>query len=412
MVGHTRLGDDLRRPRRRRAFDASTVATTNGANTSFNYPVSTPVNVGEVALPSGYTATIGCGQDAQQPYNGGPFPVTSPATGGATITCTITNTQQFSTVQVVKQWSGTPSSATIFVDQTASRRSTPRRSPPPTATTRPSTTRSRRRSPWARSRCPPATRRRSTAARLLPAVHGRSVPGHVPGDRRRDHHLHDHEHHRPSAPGLDRSRREAVGRRGLLGDDLRRPGRRRALRRLDGRHRRRRQHVLRLRRLDAGHRRRGHGARRLLGDDRLRPRPAALRGRALPGHVSCNRRRGPHLHDHEHPAVRHRPRREGVGRRALLGDDLRRPRRRRALRRLDGRHRRRRHHFLRLPGLDAGERWRGHGARRLFGDDRLRPGYSAALQRRAVPGHLPGDRRRDASPARSRTPSCSRPSAW
>ena len=97
-------------------FDASTVATANGDNTAFDYPLSTPVTVGEVALPAGYAATIDCGQ-GPQPYTGGPFPVIAPATDGATLTCTITNTQLFATVRVVKQWEGTPSSATIFVDQ-------------------------------------------------------------------------------------------------------------------------------------------------------------------------------------------------------------------------------------------------------------------------------------------------------
>ena len=98
-------------------FDASKLATIDGDNASFDYPLSTPVTVGEVAVPTGYAATIACGQNPPQPYTGGPFPVTSPDIGGATVTCTITNTQQFSTVRVVKQWSGPPASATIFVDQ-------------------------------------------------------------------------------------------------------------------------------------------------------------------------------------------------------------------------------------------------------------------------------------------------------
>ena len=97
-------------------FDASTVATADGDSTSFTYPVSTPVNVGETAVPTGYSATIDCGQ-GPQPYTGGAFPVTAPAGDGATLTCTVTNRQLFSIVQIVKQWSGTPASATIFVDQ-------------------------------------------------------------------------------------------------------------------------------------------------------------------------------------------------------------------------------------------------------------------------------------------------------
>ena len=42
--------------------------------------------------------------------------MTAPA-AGTTLTCTITNTQLFSTVRVVKEWLGPASSATIFVDQ-------------------------------------------------------------------------------------------------------------------------------------------------------------------------------------------------------------------------------------------------------------------------------------------------------
>ena len=204
-------------------YDASTVATTSGASTSFIYPVSTPVTVGETTVPAGYAATISCGAlQGRQGYNGGPFPVTSPAPGrrghhlhdhehaaalvragrqavgrrrrrsaeifvdatgtapydasttattsgdndllpvpgldpghrrrdhrparlsrraspaarsrrgrrttaarsrsphppntARLITCTVTNTQQFSTVRVVKEWVGAPASAKIFVD--------------------------------------------------------------------------------------------------------------------------------------------------------------------------------------------------------------------------------------------------------------------------------------------------------
>ena len=70
-------------------------------------------------MPAGYSATIHCGptREAPQPYTGGPFPVTSPPVDGATLTCTITNIQLFSTVRVVKAWIGDPASATIFVDQ-------------------------------------------------------------------------------------------------------------------------------------------------------------------------------------------------------------------------------------------------------------------------------------------------------
>ena len=99
-------------------FDASTVADSTGDSASFTYPISTPVTVGEVApVPVGYAATIQCGTGAPVAYTGGPFPVTSPAIDGATITCNIVNTQQLSKVRVIKNWSGTPTSATIFVDQ-------------------------------------------------------------------------------------------------------------------------------------------------------------------------------------------------------------------------------------------------------------------------------------------------------
>src|SRR4029077_8896235 len=73
-------------------YDASTVATANGASTFFRYPISTPVTVGETALPQGYAATIQCGPaQARQAYDGGPFPVAAPAVHGAVVTCTITN---------------------------------------------------------------------------------------------------------------------------------------------------------------------------------------------------------------------------------------------------------------------------------------------------------------------------------
>jgi uncharacterized repeat protein (TIGR01451 family) len=98
-------------------FDASVVATASGDSTFFAYPASTPVFVGETGVPAGYSATVSCGAlQSRQAYNGGPFPVTAPAEHGAVVTCTITNTQQFSTVEVVKNWVGDPSSAEIFVD--------------------------------------------------------------------------------------------------------------------------------------------------------------------------------------------------------------------------------------------------------------------------------------------------------
>ena len=71
-------------------YDASVVADTNGASTSFAYPVGTSVRVGETAIPSGFTATIDCGQGAQT-YTA-PITVNAPATAGATLACRIVNT--------------------------------------------------------------------------------------------------------------------------------------------------------------------------------------------------------------------------------------------------------------------------------------------------------------------------------
>ena len=71
-------------------YDASVVADTNGATTSFTYPVSTSVTVGETPVPTGFTATIDCGQGAQT-YSA-PITVNAPATAGATLVCRIVNT--------------------------------------------------------------------------------------------------------------------------------------------------------------------------------------------------------------------------------------------------------------------------------------------------------------------------------
>ena len=72
-------------------FDASAVANTNGATASFNYPPSTSVIVGETPVPTGYTATIDCGQGAQA--FSAPITVNAPATAGATLVCRIVNTK-------------------------------------------------------------------------------------------------------------------------------------------------------------------------------------------------------------------------------------------------------------------------------------------------------------------------------
>ena len=97
-------------------YDASSVSATTGTTASFTYPVSTPVTLGETAVPEEYAATIACGEGGPQPYSGGPFPVTSPSADGGSLTCLITNTQLESTVRVVKNWAGAPATATIFVD--------------------------------------------------------------------------------------------------------------------------------------------------------------------------------------------------------------------------------------------------------------------------------------------------------
>ena len=107
--------DDLRRPGRRGAVRRLDVATASGDSTSFTYPVSTPVTLGETAVPTGSRAQIDCGA-GPQPYAGGPFAVNSPATAGATLTCTVINTPT-TTVRVIKNWSGRADSATIFVDK-------------------------------------------------------------------------------------------------------------------------------------------------------------------------------------------------------------------------------------------------------------------------------------------------------
>ena len=96
-------------------YDASISATASGDSTSFTYPVSTPVTLGETAVPTGFRAQIDCGA-GPQPYAGGPFAVNSPATAGTTLTCTVINTPT-TTVRVIKNWSGRADSATIFVDK-------------------------------------------------------------------------------------------------------------------------------------------------------------------------------------------------------------------------------------------------------------------------------------------------------
>ena len=272
-------------------YDASTIATADGHNTSFTYPVSTPVTVGEVTVPAGYTATIACGRDPRSPIPAARSrsPLRLPA---ATLTCTVTN---------------------IIV------------------------------------------------------------------------------------PALDRPRRQALGRGARLGDDLRRPGRSGAVRRVDNRDRRRGQRLVRLCGLDARQRRRDDRSDRLHGDDRLRPGgPAGLHGRPVPGHAPARRGRHAHLHDHEHAADLDRARGQGVGRRARLDDDLRRSERCRAVRRRDGRDRDGDNASFDYPvstPVTVGERRFRPATRRRSPAARTRP---AALHGRPVPGHRSGRRRRHA----------------
>ena len=158
---------------------------------------------GETSVPTGYTATIDCGQ-GPQPYAGGPINVTAPAVAGATLTCTITNASastplppELSTVQVVKNYVGTPSATTIFVDQNGAARTTPRRSRPRAVPAPTSATRSRRRSLSARNRGRGVYGDDRLWARPA-AVRRRADQRHRAGRGGRDPHLHDHEYCAPS----------------------------------------------------------------------------------------------------------------------------------------------------------------------------------------------------------------------
>ena len=97
-------------------FDASTVATADGHNTSFDYVAGTAVFVGETRRAEpGMRPRSSAAPPPRSPIR---RPVRGDRPGpGTTLTCTITNTQQLSTVRVVKQWDGAPASTTIFVDQ-------------------------------------------------------------------------------------------------------------------------------------------------------------------------------------------------------------------------------------------------------------------------------------------------------
>ena len=80
----------------RAPYDVSSVATADGQSVSFDYPPSTQVTIGEIAVPPGYVAVINCGTGPRdlRLYRGGPFTVTTPSTPGGVLTCTVTNVQQ------------------------------------------------------------------------------------------------------------------------------------------------------------------------------------------------------------------------------------------------------------------------------------------------------------------------------
>ncbi len=239
------------------------------------------------------------------------------------------------------------------------------------------TTRSRPRSPSVRSPCRPATAPRSTAAQGPAALYRWPVPGHGAGTSECDAHLHDHE----QAAVLDRGGGEAVGRRARVDHDLRRPGRHGPLRRFHRRDSKRRQRLLQVPGVDPGHRRRNPSARGLRRHDLLRRRDSsAVHGRRIRRHVPRGRERNHHVHDHEQAAILDRARRQAVGGRARLDDDLRRPNRRRPLRRRGRQSRRRGQRLLRLPGRDRRVRSARPPCRPA-----TRPRSTAAPARRRIP---------------------------
>ncbi len=114
------------RPRRRRSSSTRTGShpstprrspTADGDNTSFDYLARD----GRLRRRDDAGAGRVCGHDPVRHRDAAALhrrPLRSHRPGpGATLTCTITNTQQLSTVQVIKQWDGAPASTTIFVDQ-------------------------------------------------------------------------------------------------------------------------------------------------------------------------------------------------------------------------------------------------------------------------------------------------------
>ncbi len=77
-------------------YDVSSLARVDGDSVSFDYPPSTQVTLGEVQVPAGFVAFINCGTGplSIKRYTGGPFTVTSPATPGGVLTCTVANTRR------------------------------------------------------------------------------------------------------------------------------------------------------------------------------------------------------------------------------------------------------------------------------------------------------------------------------
>ena len=228
---------------------------------SFTYPLSTPVTVGETPVPAGYTATIRCGEGDRAAVHGRRHSRSlRPPSAASTITCTITNTQQLSTVRVVKQWVGAPSTTTIFVDadrgsalRRLDRRDRERRQrllhlPDLDAghrrRGRPGAGRLRGDDP-VRHRRPPVAYTGGPFPVTSPAIDGATITCTIV------------EH--PAA--LDRPSDQELVRHAEHRDDLRRPERGGALRRLDGRDRERGQRVLHVPGLDAGVRRRGRPCR-------------------------------------------------------------------------------------------------------------------------------------------------------
>ena len=114
--GHALLGDNLRRRERLVAVRRLDRRDREGQSASFTTRPRPRSPSGRSPCRTDTAPRFSAPRDPQ-PYTGGPFPVTAPALPDVTLTCTITNKLKRSTVRVVKQWDGEPSSTTIFVDQ-------------------------------------------------------------------------------------------------------------------------------------------------------------------------------------------------------------------------------------------------------------------------------------------------------